>query len=35
MLDRFIREKPNANIITYESVVMDRTKKTPEWQKKK
>ena len=34
MLDRFIREKPNANIITYESVIMDGTNKTPEWQKK-
>ena len=34
MLDRFIREKPNVNLITYESVIMDRTNKTPEWQKK-
>ena len=34
MLDRFIREKPNANMITYESIIMNRTKKTPESQKK-
>ena len=31
---RFIREKPNANMITYESIIMNRTNKTPEWQKK-
>ena len=30
MLDRFIREKPNANMITYESNIMNRTNKTPE-----
>ena len=34
MLDRFIREKPNANMITYESKIMNRTNKTPEWKKK-
>ena len=33
MIDRFIREKPNANMITYESIIMNRTNKTPEWQK--
>ena len=33
MLDRFISEKPNANMITYESILMNRTKKTPEWRK--
>ena len=27
MLDWFIREKPNANMITYESIIMNRTKK--------
>ena len=32
MLDSFIREKANANMITYESI-MSRTKTTPEWQK--
>ena len=31
MLDRFIREKPNAHIITYVSIIMNRTNKTPEW----
>ena len=33
MLDRFIREKPNANMITYESIIMNKTSKkrlTPE-----
>ena len=33
MPDRFIREKPNAKMITYESVIMSRTNKTPEWRK--
>ena len=33
MLDRFIREKPNANMINYESIIMNRTNKTPEWHK--
>ena len=33
MLDRFIREKPNANMITYESIIMNKTSKTPEWRK--
>ena len=31
MLDRFIREKPNAHIINYVSIIMNRTNKTPEW----
>ena len=30
MLDRLIREKPNANMITYKSIIMNRTNKTPE-----
>ena len=34
MLDRFITEKPNADMITYESIIMNRTNKTPEWRKK-
>ena len=34
MLDRFIREKMDANMITYESIIMNRNNKTPEWQKK-
>ena len=34
MLDRFIREKPNDNMITYESKIMNRTNKTSEWKKK-
>ena len=34
MLDRFIREKMGANMITYESIIMNRNNKTPEWQKK-
>ena len=34
MLDRFEREKPNANMITYESKIMNRTNKTPQWRKK-
>ena len=29
MFDRFIEEKPNANI-TYESIIINRTNKTPE-----
>ena len=33
MLDRLIREKPNTNIITYEAIIMNRTKKTSEWRK--
>ena len=33
MLDRFIREKPNANMINYESIIMNKTSKTPEWRK--
>ena len=31
MLGKFMREKPNANIMTYESIIMNRTNKTPEW----
>ena len=34
MLDWFIREKPNANMTTYESIIMNKTNKTPEWRKK-
>ena len=30
MLDRFIREKPNVNMITYESLIMNEDS---EWQK--
>ena len=33
MLDRFIRETPNANMATYESVIMNRSNKTTKWQK--
>ena len=31
MLGKFMREKPNANMMTYESIIMNRTNKTPEW----
>jgi len=31
MLDRLIREKPNANMITYESIIMNATNKTSVW----
>ena len=34
ILDMFTREKPNANMITYELIIMKRTNKTPEWRKK-
>ena len=34
MLDRLIREKPNANMITYESIIMNRTNKTSQWRDK-
>ena len=34
MLDRFMREKPNANMISFESIIMNRTNKTSEWRKK-
>ena len=34
MLHRFIRQKLMANMITYESIIMNRTNKTPEWRKK-
>ena len=33
MLDRLIREKPNANMITYEAIIMNRSNKTAEWRK--
>ena len=33
-LDKFEREKPNANMITYETKIMSRTNKTPQWRKK-
>ena len=31
MLDRLIREKPNANMITLESIIMNQTNRTSEW----
>ena len=34
ILDRFMREKPDGNMITYEAIIMSRTNKTPEWRKK-
>ena len=34
MLDRFIKEKPNANMITYVSIIINRTNKIPELRKK-
>ena len=34
MLDRLIREKPNANLITLEAVIMSRTNKMSEWRNK-
>ena len=34
MFDRFIREKTNANMITYKLIIMNRTNKSSEWQKK-
>ena len=34
MLNRFRREKPNASMTTYESILINRTNKTPEWLKK-
>ena len=33
MLDRLIREKPNAHMITYEAIIMNRSCKTSEWRK--
>ena len=30
MIDRLIREKPNANMITYEAIIMSRSNKTLE-----
>ena len=33
ILDRFVRETPNANMATYESVIMNRSNKTTKWQK--
>ena len=34
MFDRFIREKTNANMITYKLIIMNRTSKSSEWQKR-
>ena len=34
MHDKFMSEKPNAKMITFESLIKNRTNKTPEWQKK-
>ena len=34
MFDRFIREKTNTNVITYKLIIMNRTNKSSEWQKK-
>ena len=34
MLDRLIREKPNANMIVYEAIIMNRTNKTTDWRDK-
>ena len=34
MLDRLIRKKPNANMITYKAIIMNRSNKTSEWRKK-
>ena len=33
MLDRLIREKPNASMIKYEAIIMNRSNKTSEWRK--
>ena len=33
MLDRLISEKLNANIMTYEAIIMNRTNKTSKWRK--
>ena len=33
MLDKLIRQKPNANMITYEAIIMNRSNKTSEWRK--
>ena len=33
MLDRFIREKPNASMIIYEAIIMNRSNKISEWRK--
>ena len=33
MIDRLIREKPNANMIKYEAIIMNRSNKTSEWRK--
>ena len=30
MLDRLIREKPNANMLTYKAIIMNRSNKTSE-----
>ena len=34
MLNSFNFEKSNVNMITYESITMERTNKNPKWQKK-
>ena len=34
IFDRFIREQLNAKMITYESIFVNRTNKTPEWRKR-
>lgn len=31
ILDRFVREKTNSYIKRYESIIINRTNKTPEW----
>ena len=31
MLDKLIIERPNANMITYEAIIMNRINKTSEW----
>ena len=33
MLGRFIREKPHANMVACEAIIMNRSKKTSEWRK--
>ena len=33
MLDRLIRKKLKANMITYEAIIMNRSNKTSEWRK--
>ena len=33
MLDRLIRKKPNASMIIYEAIIMNRSNKISEWRK--